>query len=126
MIVFNDKKDKEVDSKKNSTYDLFIGVIIALSHMTFVAFANFGQKLLCKEKMIPEVQNYYLGLLNAIPAFILMLIERKTGISNIIYTIILVVVHNQNIYQKIEVTNNKIFFVICYINIYDVFYNFYK
>ena len=51
--------------------------------MTFVAFANFGQKLLCKEKMIPEVQNYYLGLFNALPAFFLMLIERKTGISNI-------------------------------------------
>ena len=85
MIVFNDKKDKETDPKKNSTYDLFIGVIIALSHMTFVAFANFGQKLLCKEKIIPEVQNYYLGLFNSIPAFILMLIERKTGISNIIY-----------------------------------------
>ena len=59
--------------------------MIYSSHMTFVAFANFGQKLLCKEKMIPEVQNYYLGLFNAIPAFILMLIERKTGISNIIY-----------------------------------------
>ncbi len=85
MIVFNDKKDKEADPKKNTTYDIIIGVIIALIHMTFAAFANFGQKLLCKEKMIPEVQNYYLGLFNLIPAFILMLIQRKTGISNIIF-----------------------------------------
>ena len=31
------------------------------------------------------MKNYYLGLFNSIPAFILMLIERKTGISNFIY-----------------------------------------
>ena len=87
MIVLIDKKDKEADPKKNFNFDIFIGVIIALSHMTFVAFANFGQKLLCKEKMIPEVQNYYLGLFNLIPAFFLMLIERKTGITNIVYVL---------------------------------------
>ena len=87
MIVLNDKKYKEAGSKKNTSYDIFIGVIIALTHMTFIAFANFGQKLLCKENMIPEVQNYYLGLFNLIPAFILMLIQKKTGISNIVYVL---------------------------------------
>ena len=37
--------------------------------------------------MIPEVQNFYLGLFNSIPAFVVMLIERKTGISNIVYVL---------------------------------------
>ena len=87
MIVFNDKKDKGASSKNNTTFDMFVGVTIALTHMTFVAFSNFGQKLLCKEKMMPEVQNFYLGLFNSIPAFVVMLIERKTGISNILYVI---------------------------------------
>ena len=85
MIVSNDKKDKESSPKNNTNFDMFVGVTIALSEMTLTAFANFGQKLLCNEKMIPEVQNFYLGLFNSIPAFVVMLIERKTGISNIAY-----------------------------------------
>ena len=85
MIVLNDKKDKGAHLNKNTNFDMFIGVIIALSEMTFVAFSNFGQKLLCNEKMIPEVQNFYLGLFNTIPAFIVMIIERNTGLSNIYY-----------------------------------------
>jgi len=85
MIVSNDKKYKEASPKNNTNFDMFVGVTIALSEMTLSAFANFGQKLLCNEKMIPEVQNFYLGLFNSIPAFVVMLIERKTGISNIAY-----------------------------------------
>ena len=87
MIVFNDKKDKGAHLNNKTSFDMFIGVTIALSHMTFVAFSNFGQKLLCKEKIIPEVQNFYLGLFNAIPAFVVMIIERKTGLSNILYVL---------------------------------------
>jgi len=87
MIVFNDKKDKGASLKNNNNFDMLVGVIIAISEMTLTAFSNFGQKLLCNEKMIPEVQNFYLGLFNSIPAFIVMLLERKTGISNIIYVL---------------------------------------
>ena len=87
MIVFNDKKDEGAHLSNKSNFDMFIGVTIALSHMCFVAFSNFGQKLLCKEKIIPEVQNFYLGLFNSIPAFFMMIIERKTGLSNILYVL---------------------------------------
>ena len=87
MIVLNDKKDKGAHLKNNTTFNLFVGVTIALCHMTFVAFSNFGQKLLCKEKMKPEVQNFYLGLFNSIPAFVVMLLERKTGLSNFFYVL---------------------------------------
>ena len=87
MIVSNDKKDKEASPSNNTNFDMIVGVIIALSEMTLVAFSNFGQKLLCNENMIPEVQNFYLGLFNSIPAFVVMLIERKTGISNIVYVL---------------------------------------
>ena len=87
MIVFNDKKDKGANLKNKTNFDMFVGVTVALTHMSFVAFSNFGQKLLCNEKMIPEVQNFYLGLFNAIPAFIVMLIERNTGLSNILYVL---------------------------------------
>ena len=87
MIVFNDKKDKGAHLKNKTSFDMFVGVTIALTHMSFVAFSNFGQKLLCKEKMVPEVQNFYLGLFNAIPAFVVMILERKTGLSNIYYVL---------------------------------------
>ena len=87
MIVSNDKKDKTVNLKNKTVFDMFIGLTIAISHMTFVAFSHFGQKILCNEKMIPEVQNYYMGLINAIPAFFVMIIEGKTGISNIFYVL---------------------------------------
>ena len=87
MIVFNDKKDKEANIRNKTSFDMFVGVTIALSHMTFVAFSHFGQKMLCNEKMLPEVQNFYLGLFNSIPAFIVMIIERKTGITNILYVL---------------------------------------
>ena len=55
--------------------------------MTFLAFSHFDQKMLCKEKMTPEIQNYYLGLFNAIPAFIAILIENNTGLSNFLYVL---------------------------------------
>ena len=53
--------------------------------MTFVVFSNFGQKLLlCKEKMMLEVENFYLGLFISIPAFVVMLIEKKLDYLNYI------------------------------------------
>ena len=87
MIVFNDKKDKGAHLKNKTSFDMFVGVTIALTHMSFVAFSNFGQKLSRKEKTVPEVQNFYLGLFNAIPAFVVMILERKTGLSNIYYVL---------------------------------------
>lgn len=85
MIIFNDKKEKNVNIKNKTSFDTFVGITIALAEMTSVAFINFGQKFLCNEKIIPEVQNFYLGLFNSIPAFVVMLIEKKTGLSNLYY-----------------------------------------
>ena len=85
MIVFNDKKDKDAHINNKTSFDMFVGVVIALTHMCFVAFSNFGQKLLCKEKLSPEVQNFYLGLFNFIPALFMMVAERKTGLENLLY-----------------------------------------
>ena len=74
MIVLNDKKDENANLKNKTMFDICFGLCIALSHMIFLAFSHFGQKMMCKEFMTPEVQNYYLGLFNAIPAFIAILI----------------------------------------------------
>ncbi len=87
MIVTNDKRDTSINLKNKTTFDMCVGVTIALSHMTFVAFSHFGQKMLCEEKMPPEVQNYYMGLINTLPAFVVMLIEGKTGITNLWYVL---------------------------------------
>ena len=55
--------------------------------MTFLALSHFGQKMLFKEHMTPEIQNYYLGLFNAIPTFIAIILEKNTGISNFWYVL---------------------------------------
>ena len=87
VIVTNDKRDTSINLKNKTTYDMCVGVTIALSHMSFVAFSHFGQKMLCEEKMPSEVQNYYMGLINTLPAFIVMLMEGKIGISNLWYVL---------------------------------------
>ena len=87
MIILNDKKDTNANLKNKTVFDICIGLCIALSHMTFLAFSHFGLKMLCKEHMTPEVQNFYLGLFNTIPAFFVMLLEKNTGIDNLIYVL---------------------------------------
>ena len=87
MIVLNDKKDTNADLKNKTVFDMCVGLCIALSHMMFLAFSHFGQKMMCKENMTPEIQNYYLGLFNAIPAFVAVLIEKNTGLPNLWYVL---------------------------------------
>lgn len=87
MIILNDKKDPSINLKNKTLSDICIGLCIALSHMTFLAFSHFGLKMLCKEHMTPEVQNFYLGLFNALPSFFVMLIEKNTGLGNFFYVL---------------------------------------
>ena len=87
MIILNEKNEKNDNIKNKTAFDMFLGITIALAEMTSCAFINFGQKYLCNEKIIPEVQNFYLGLFNAIPAFFVMIIEKNTGLSNLYYII---------------------------------------
>ena len=85
IIVFNDKKPQ---SKTTILDDnLFMGVIVAISQLIFLALNFTGQKFMVKEKMENNVQNYYLGIYNTLPAFLLCLKDGYFGLSNIRYVL---------------------------------------
>ncbi len=85
IIVLNEKKPEVVQNKQNS--NIFMGLLYAFCHFTIFVFSNFGQKILSKQKMNGDVQNYYLGMYNTLPALFCMIIENHYGISNILYVL---------------------------------------
>ena len=85
IIVFNDKKPQ---SKTTILDDnLFMGIIVAICQLTCLALNFTGQKFMVKEKMENNVQNYYLGVYNTLPAFFLCLKDGYFGLSNIKYVL---------------------------------------
>ena len=85
IIVFNDKKPQSRQTILDD--NLFMGIIVAISQLIFLALNFTGQKFMVKEKMENNVQNFYLGVYNALPAFIFCLIDRNFGFSNMKYVL---------------------------------------
>ena len=85
IIVFNDKKPQS----KNTILDdnLFMGIIVAITQLTCLALNFTGQKFMIKEKMENNVQNFYLGVYNTLPAFLFCLKDGYFGLSNIRYVL---------------------------------------
>ena len=89
MIISNKGSDNNTNNNNNNYNkgNIFIGIIVASIHLTLVSFSNFGQKILCNEKMSGEVQNFYLGLLSTIPSFIVNIFQRHFCFNNLLYVI---------------------------------------
>ena len=94
IIVLNEKSGKTNtadtsvnDDKPPSSGHIIIGLIVGISHLTVLSFTTFGQKILCKQKMSGEVQNYYLGMYNTLPALLIMIIENHYGLNNLLYVL---------------------------------------
>ena len=83
IIVFNDKKPQSKTTILDDNF--FMGVIIAISQLICLSLNFIGQKFMVKEKMENNVQNYYLGIYNTLPAFLLCLKDGYFGFSNIKY-----------------------------------------
>ena len=85
LIVLNEKK---AGTKKLVVNDnLFAGIMFSLAHLLFEGLSCLGQKIMCKEKLAADLQNYYLGMFNALPALIFCLFERHFGLNDIVYVI---------------------------------------
>lgn len=85
LIVNNEtKKDSKVNVQNNN---ILIGIIIALTHLFLFSFSTMGQKILSKQGMHGDEQNYYLGLYNSLPALFCMVIENHYGLNNIFYVL---------------------------------------
>ena len=83
IIIKNESNPEAAKTQVNN--NLFVGICFALFHLVFYALNNLGQKILCKEKLSADEQNYYLGLYNTLPAFIFCVIENNFGKGNILY-----------------------------------------
>jgi len=85
LIVLNENK---AGTKKLVVNDnLFAGIMFSLAHLLFEGLSCLGQKIMCKEKLAADLQNYYLGMFNALPALIFCLFERHFGLNDIVYVI---------------------------------------
>ena len=102
LIILNERKPTNIDDK-NKTRNLlefilrklndnsennnnvFYGAIAAGTHLLITSFANFGQREIAKEGIQGDEQNIWMGIFNCIPAFFVMLAQRKTRIENMKY-----------------------------------------
>ena len=85
LIISNEKENDNSNNPNLENKSLLIGCLIAMTHLTLLSFINFGQKFLCMENMNGEVQNYFLGMFNSLPALLLMMIENHYGLSSPLY-----------------------------------------
>ena len=85
IIVLNEKKPEARHTAVNDNY--LLGLFFAILHVLFEGLSNLGQKIMCKEDLKGDLQNYYMGMYNALPAFILCIFEMHFGFSSFIYII---------------------------------------
>lgn len=88
IIVLNERTPtKSEEAQEAQDKNILVGCLISMTHLTFLSLSNFGQKIICKEHMCADVQNYFMGKYNALPALLFMIIEWHFGISDILYVL---------------------------------------
>ena len=85
FIILNDRK---LHSKTQILKDnVFVGLLFALGNIILSSLSNVAQKVLTKEGMDVDLQSFYFGFYNCIPAFIVGIIIGEFRISNIKYVL---------------------------------------
>ena len=85
IIALNDKKPESRKDIVNK--DMGKGLIYAILLLITMSFATIGQKMITKDGMAVQVQNFYLGLYNGLPGLIMCIFERHFGFNDIKYII---------------------------------------
>ncbi len=85
LIISNENKNNDSSNQNIENKNILIGCLIAITHLTLLSLVVFAQKYLCMEKLSGEVQNYFLGMFNSLPALFLMMIENHYGLSSPLY-----------------------------------------
>ena len=85
IIIFNDRKPQSKGQILDS--NVFVGILFSIGNVSLVSLSCIGQKVLTKEGMEIDLQNFYFGLYNAVPAFIFSIIfgEFTFNIKYILY-----------------------------------------
>ena len=85
IIALNDKKPESKTTIIND--DMGKGIIFAILLLITVALASVGQKMITRDGMEVQVQNFYLGMYNGLPGFFMCIYERHLGIKDFKYII---------------------------------------
>ena len=85
IIALNDKKPESKTTIINT--DMNKGLIFAILLLLVGALASVGQKMITKDGMPVQVQNFYLGIYNGLPGFIMCVYERHFALKDIKYII---------------------------------------
>ncbi len=83
IIIFNDKNPQ---SKSQILDDnVFVGILFAICNISLFSLSMVGQKVLTKEGMECDLQNYYFGLYNAVPSLVVYIFSGEIFSINIPY-----------------------------------------
>lgn len=95
LILINETQSNTKEKEENNNYlirktksnqEIFIMVFFTFFDLIILSCSKFSQKMMCKEKLPGEVQNFYLGMFNAFPALFYMIYEGGIGL-NFLYII---------------------------------------
>ena len=83
IIILNERNPNA--SKIKLKDNIWAGLLFAMCHLLVNGYSGVGQKILCKEKLSPDEQNYYLGMYNTLPALFFCIVEVHFGFNSILY-----------------------------------------
>ena len=83
IIILNERNPGA--SKIKLKDNIWAGLFLAMCHLLVNGLSGVGQKILCKENLSPDEQNYYLGMYNTLPALFFCIIEVHFGFNSILY-----------------------------------------
>ena len=83
IIALNDKKPESRTTVVNT--DMGKGLIFAVLLLIIMALASVGQKMITRDGMVVQVQNFYLGVYNGLPGLIMCIYEGHFGFNDIKY-----------------------------------------
>ena len=83
IIALNDKKPQSKNTILND--NIYQGLFFAILLLITAALASVGQKMITRDGMPVQVQNFYLGVYNGLPGFLVCLFERHFALGHIKY-----------------------------------------
>ena len=85
VIILNDKNPQSKSQILND--NVFVGILYGISNIILYSLSMIGQKVLTKEGMDIDLQNYYFGLYNTVPALVVYIISGEFLKINIKYSL---------------------------------------
>ena len=79
IIIFNDKKPQSTSTILDD--NVFAGICFGIGNVVLCGLSIIGQKVLTKDGMEANLQNFYFGLYNLVPSFVICLFSGYFGLN---------------------------------------------